>query len=305
MKKFTYEFVKNYIESKNFKLVDDTYIGIKNKLTFTDNLNYKYFTSFENVLASKIPEKFHSFNPYTIDNIKNWIILNKIEVELISSKYKNNSSSLEWKCLHNDCQETILLDWLHMQLYKKCPYCVGQRVGVSNCLFTKNPNLCKEWDYDKNKDVTPYNITNRSSKKVWWKCPICSHSWKTSVDARHTTSCPACNFSKGEREILTWLSENTLNYETQKTFNDLVGIGKRPLSYDFYLPKYNLLIEYQGQFHDGNGNYYVKQNLKKQKVHDERKRNYAINNNINLLEIWYWDYDNIKDILETKIKNFK
>lgn len=303
MKKFAYDYVENYLKSKNYTLLSDTYTGIKDKITFIDDLNYKYFTSFENILADKIPEKFHSFNPYTIDNIKNWLLLNKVEIELISTVYENNSNNLEWLCLHEDCKELILLDWLHMQQYKKCPYCVGQRVGISNCLFTKNPELCEEWDYDKNIDITPYKITSGSGKKVWWKCKLCSHSWIATVDSRHTSSCPACSFSKGEREIKTWLDYNNIKYESQKMFSQLVGTGGRQLSYDFYLPNENLLIEYQGQFHDGNGNYYIKQNLEKQTEHDKRKRNYAINNKIDILEIWYWDFENISDILNAKIKN--
>ena len=34
-----------------------------------------------------------------------------------------------------------------------------------------------------------------------------------------------------------------------------------------------------------------------QKEHDKRKRNYAKDNNIKLLEIWYWDFNNIENIL--------
>lgn len=42
-----------------------------------------------------------------------------------------------------------------------------------------------------------------------------------------------------------------------------------------------------------------------QDEHDKRKRNYAKEHNINLLEIWYYDIDNIEDILleRLQIKN--
>ena len=39
----------------------------------------------------------------------------------------------------------------------------------------------------------------------------------------------------------------------------------------------------------------------RQQEHDRRKREYAKQNNIDLLEIWYWDYDNIEDILSNKL----
>ena len=81
-------------------------------------------------------------------------------------------------------------------------------------------------------------------------------------------------------------------------------MGKGNLSYDFYLPKYNLLIEYQGEFHDGSAGKYSRINIKKQQEHDRRKKQYAKDNNIKLLEIWYWDYDNIEKILEKIINGY-
>jgi hypothetical protein len=46
----------------------------------------------------------------------------------------------------------------------------------------------------------------------------------------------------------------------------------------------------------------MKQNLKRQQEHDKRKKEYAQQNNINLLEIWYWDFDNIEQILNNELK---
>ena len=47
-----------------------------------------------------------------------------------------------------------------------CPYCSGHRVlkGI-NDLATTNPDLAKEWNYDKNIDLTPYDVTAGSRKK--------------------------------------------------------------------------------------------------------------------------------------------
>ncbi|MFR2570265.1 MAG: hypothetical protein ACLS90_00865, partial [Clostridia bacterium] len=69
--------------------------------------------------------------------------------------------------------------------------------------------------------------------------------------------------------------------------------------YDFYLPDYNLLIECQGVQHERfvKGFHKTKDDFKKQLEHDRRKREYAKKNNIDLLEIWYYDIDNIENIL--------
>ena len=46
-----------------------------------------------------------------------------------------------------------------------------------------------------------------------------------------------------------------------------------------------------------------KEDFNKQQEHDRRKKEYAKYNNIKLLEIWYWDFDNIEEILHKQIKN--
>lgn len=73
------------------------------------------------------------------------------------------------------------------------------------------------------------------------------------------------------------------------------------------MPDYNLLIEYQGQQHEKPLQFHgidfesALNNFVKQKEHDKRKREYANQNNINLLEIWYYDFNNIDNILKKKL----
>lgn len=117
--------------------------------------------------------------------------------------------------------------------------------------------------------------------------------------------CPICRESKGEKRIRKWLEENYPIFESQKEFLGLVGVGGGNLSYDFYLPKQNILIEYQGEFHDGSGADYTRTNLKNQQEHDKRKGNYVKDHGIKLLEIWYWDFDNVEEILEREISKYK
>lgn len=116
--------------------------------------------------------------------------------------------------------------------------------------------------------------------------------------------CPMCNSSMGERSIAWYLDANNIAYDKPKKFDGLVGLGGRKLSYDFYLPDYNLLIEYQGKQHESPGHFSdmpddkAIQEFAKQQEHDKRKRNYANNNGYKLLEIWYYDFNNIDSILQ-------
>lgn len=49
-------------------------------------------------------------------------------------------------------------------------------------LSVTHPDLCKEWDYDKN-EHTPDDVTYGSNKKVWWRCEK-GHSFQKSINQR-------------------------------------------------------------------------------------------------------------------------
>ena len=58
-------------------------------------------------------------------------------------------------------------------------------------------DLLQEWDFGKNKEVDPYEISYGSSLKVWWKCSK-GHRWVTSIAmrTRQNTKCPYCQNKK-------------------------------------------------------------------------------------------------------------
>ena len=50
----------------------------------------------------------------------------------------------------------------------------------------------EEWDWNKNVDISPYQITVGSNKKVWW-VGKCGHSWEAQIKSRtHGRGCPIC-----------------------------------------------------------------------------------------------------------------
>lgn len=65
-----------------------------------------------------------------------------------------------------------------------------------NDLLTVNPALAKEWNYEKNGTLTPDQVTEKSDKKVWWKCDK-GHEWETMVATR--TRGHGCPFCAGKR----------------------------------------------------------------------------------------------------------
>lgn len=139
---------------------------------------------------------------------------------------------------------------------------------------------------------------------------ICPKHGEQTINLSHLREgkgCPICNESKGEAKIRQWLENNKICYTPQKRFKDLYNkSNKAKLSYDFFLPQFNILIEYQGGYHDGkvherNPHLQTLSDLKQQKYRDNLKRKYAKQHNYQLLEIWYWDYENIESILTKEL----
>lgn len=148
---------------------------------------------------------------------------------------------------------------------------------------------------------TENRIYSNGKSRICWHCKCncgneCDVTSNLLVSGR-TQSC-GCIKSHGETNIKRFLSDINIAYEYQKTFDNLLGTQNGKLSYDFYLPDYNLLIEYQGEQHDKPiGFFGGKEQFLCQQKHDCIKREYAENNGYKLLEIWYWDYNNIDKIL--------
>jgi hypothetical protein len=91
-----------------------------------------------------------------------------------------------------------------------------------------------------------------------------------------------------------------LVYEIQYTFNDCLNIKKLP--FDFYLPEYNICIEYDGEQHFRPIDYFGGlETFNKQKERDNIKNKYCENNNIEILRIAYYDYKNIEYIIKSKL----
>jgi hypothetical protein len=96
--------------------------------------------------------------------------------------------------------------------------------------------------------------------------------------------CPICNESKGEKEIKTFLINNNINYKTQKTFEKC--FYKQKLKFDFYLPKYNICIEYDGDQHYTMYRFEKDDSkLKIRKIRDKIKNKYCKENNIKLIRL--------------------
>ncbi len=83
-----------------------------------------------------------------------------------------------------------------------CPYCANKKVCIDNCLATISPELALEWHPTKNGNLTPYDVTYGSVKKVWWRCSK-GHEWKTALYTRAKgCGCPYCSGHKKSKTKL-------------------------------------------------------------------------------------------------------
>ncbi|MEM5592773.1 zinc-ribbon domain-containing protein [Niallia circulans] len=176
-------------------------------------------------------------------------------------------------------------------------------------LYNLFPEIAKEWHPYRNRALSSKDVTAGSNRKVWWKCSECSYEWETTPNKRTgkgNTACPQCKFSKGEKKIASHLLHMKINYKPQYTFNDLTGLGNGLLKFDFAILTENkdellFLIEYDGEFHYRK--FYEEQNYETLLTHDNLKNEYCKNNNIRLLRIPYWDFDNIETLINEFYKN--
>lgn len=110
--------------------------------------------------------------------------------------------------------------------------------------------------------------------------------------------------SKGEKKISEFLDNQNIEYIREKTFDSCLSSKNVRLRFDFYLPNYNLLIEFQGQHHyfpvnKGKRAYRVHY---KTKQHDQIKKEFVNNSNLRLIEISYDQYSKLDKLLRSIIE---
>lgn len=161
-----------------------------------------------------------------------------------------------------------------------------------------------ERDFDKE--------STKTYSKSFWKC-TCQCGNIISVAASdlingHTQSC-GCIKSREEEKIISILKEGNIDFIFQKTFEDCrFPETNRKARFDFYLPQYNILIEYDGKQHYetknvGWDNPILLAELKKR---DEYKTKWCKENNIPLIRILYTEFQKLNlEYLLNKIGGLK
>ena len=107
-KKYTLDEINELIKNKPFTIIDESYSSIREGILAVTNDGYKVILRWNHIFKDQQPEIFHKCNPYTIDNIKQYIVNNNIDVVLLSTEYICNSQDLLWQC---SCGDTFECCW--------------------------------------------------------------------------------------------------------------------------------------------------------------------------------------------------
>ena len=150
-----------------------------------------------------------------------------------SQFYANSSRKVWWICPNGHSYESTIS---HRVVDKNnCPFCSNQKILKGyNDLATTNPEMLKEWNYEKNNilNLFPDNVFKGSHKKVWWKCEK-NHEWQASISNRvRGRKCPICSnrlVVKGINDLKTTHSQilEMWNYKR----NEELGFNPEKLSF--------------------------------------------------------------------------
>lgn len=150
-----------------------------------------------NCLATKYPEIAKNWHPTKNGDLTPYNVLPK------------SNKKVWWKCPEGDDHEFYSTISTLILQNVDCPVCAGREVRDSNCLAKTFPEIASEWHPTKNGDLTPYDVTSGSGKKVWWKCPEGDdHEWEIRIATRSysKSNCPICS---GRKAIISNSLVNT------------------------------------------------------------------------------------------------
>ena len=76
-----------------------------------------------------------------------------------------------------------------------------RKPSIGKSLAELNPLLAKEWHPTKNSGLTPFDVTEGSNKKAWWKCDKGDdHEWEAPISDRSNRG-RGCSICAGQKVV--------------------------------------------------------------------------------------------------------
>ena len=96
-------------------------------------------------------------------------------------------------------------------------------------LTAQYPSIAKQWDFERNGNVTPSDVRPLSTQIVWWKCPSCDRPYKLQIRSKviNNGGCPYCGYGGKPAKIkLPVIRLDTLkSYPSIKEAEREIGYG--------------------------------------------------------------------------------
>lgn len=300
-KKRTIEEWKKIIrETTHLELLSDEYVSRKTKMKFRCECGNEFETTINSIKASN---KQYCNKCSMITNMRKRFAKTQEQFELevkkrfgdeytVLGKYININTKIAVK--HNKCGHVYEVRPSAMiKQGNGCPKCFGKHKKTTDEFKKEIFNLFED-EYEVIGEYvnakTPIMMKHNKCGNMWEITPTGFLRYKT---------CTFCTSrSKGEDKIVEVLTEKNISFEREKRFDDCRA--KKKLPFDFYLNDFNMLIEYDGIQHFKPS--FNEKEFKNTKIHDAIKNEYCKKNNIKLLRIPYWKFNNIENILENALK---
>lgn len=265
------------------------YNEIQNKNEKCACYNCRHRKRYENDLAIRQLRLYEKV--LKVCNEKGYILVSKME------DIENNTSYIVYICPIHGEQKMRISNLING---RECPRCNYDNASER---YRLSPDEVEQRVADLGgKLLNKQDYINRTKRNLIIECAYCGTPFTTSLVlfTQHGGQvCPNCKDveSIGERKIRIYLESNDIKFEQEKWFSDCRDI--KPLPFDFYLPDYNMIIEFDGEQHFKQG-HFTHSHLSYTQAHDVIKNEYCKNNNIKLIRIPYWDMNNIETILNNE-----
>lgn len=231
--------------------------------------------------------------------------LERFNISIESDNYLNNTSPLQFRC-NKDGHNAVLqsMTWAQMITSDEpCRLCrKTKQEGRSRILakdkFDSNLNSSKTI----NPCIEVIGEYTSARSKILCKCKKCGSVIKLRPDhILRGIGCGKCTKSLGESLIKYYLVNNYIDHHTQYKFEDC-KIGKKPLPFDFFLPEYNIAIEFDGMQHYAPSELFGgPEEFRKLKLRDNCKSDYCASRGIKLIRIPFTELKNISSILDQQL----
>ena len=290
---FNPKITKEILQERSNKKYNNEYLIIGEYINYSTSIEIKHLVC-DNISKSTPDNHLHKNGKGGCNICFRTIKSNKEELQeksdkihnseyLIIGEYINCDSNIEIK--HLICNH-IFYQKPYSHLYNnKCPKCHGKNRLTKEILQEKSDIKYGKDEYtilgEYNNNHTPILIKHN-------KCG--SEYMQTPNNHLRDRECYRCRKNSiGENKIMEYLENRNINYIFNKSLKDC-SIKNKKLRFDFYLPEYNICIEYDGEQHFKpikvfGGDKHYQLTLER----DNIKNQWCLDNNIKLYRISYRD----------------